>query len=251
VCTSLYYTCCEVSSSLVYCTPGEAEPRSGRTLNSVAEPSNARGRRTRAALLAAARSLLEEHGFEALTMAAVAERAGVSRRAIYLHFTSRSELVSALFRYVAEAEGLEDSTRPVWEAPDAVAALDTWARHLARYHPRILAVARAIERVRRVDPDAARYRDQIRQAQHGSCRRLAAGLERERRLAPRWTVESAADMLWALISSDLIEGLLVDRGWSRERLAEHLALLFRSTFVRDAPAADIGRRDMGAPERQR
>jgi hypothetical protein len=32
----------------------------------------------------------------------------------------------------------------------------------------------------------------------------------------------------------MIEALIVDRRWSRRRLAEHLALLFRSTFVADA-----------------
>ncbi|HSO53579.1 MAG TPA: TetR family transcriptional regulator, partial [Actinomycetes bacterium] len=45
-------------------------------LDAIDRPQNARSRRTRAALLAAARSLLEEQGAEALTMAAVAERAG-------------------------------------------------------------------------------------------------------------------------------------------------------------------------------
>jgi hypothetical protein len=42
-------------------------------------------------------------------------------------------------------------------------------------------------------------------------------------------------MLFALISSDMIEALIVDRRWSRRRLAKHLALLFRSTFVADPP----------------
>ncbi len=49
-------------------------------MSQIHDPANARSRRTRAALLASARSLLEEEGFEALTMAAVAERAGVTRR---------------------------------------------------------------------------------------------------------------------------------------------------------------------------
>jgi hypothetical protein len=31
----------------------------------------------------------------------------------------------------------------------------------------------------------------------------------------------------------MIEGLLVERRWSRRRLAEHLAVLLRSTFARD------------------
>jgi AcrR family transcriptional regulator len=201
-------------------------------MNRPDEPANARGRRTRAALLAATRALLEEEGFEELTMAAVAERAGVSRRACYLHFGSRSDLVADLFDYVAETEGLAASTAHVWEAPDAAAALDEWARHLARYHPRVLAVARAAEQVGRDDPDAAGHRERVVRAQLSNCRRLAEWLEREGRLAPPWTVETATDMLFALISTDMIDKLLTRR-WSRRRLGDGISLLLRSTFVRD------------------
>ena len=199
--------------------------------STIAEPGNARSRRTRAALLSAAQAILQEQGFEALTMTAVAERAGVTRRAVYMHFTSRAELVAALFDHVASAEGLQESLRGVWEAPDAASALDEWAAHLARYHPRLLAVDRAVQRVWRQDPDAAAHRRRVVAEKLANCRRLAQRLHDEGRLAGGWTTESAADMLFALISSDMIEALIVDRGWSRERLAEHLALLLRSTFV--------------------
>jgi hypothetical protein len=47
-------------------------------------------------------------------------------------------------------------------------------------------------------------------------------------------------MLVALISSDMIEALIVDRRWSLQRLAQHLALLFRSTFVADGPCTRDG-----------
>jgi AcrR family transcriptional regulator len=201
------------------------------TPRTISEPSNARSRRTRAALLSAARAILEDQGFEALTMTAVADRAGVTRRAVYMHFGSRTELVGALFDHVAEAEGLEASLGTVWEAPDAVSALDRWAEHLARYHPRLLAVDRALQRVWRHDPDAAAHRKRVVAEQLANCRRLARGLEAEGRLAPGWTADSARDMLFALISSDLVEALIADRRWSRRRLADHLALLFRSTFV--------------------
>jgi AcrR family transcriptional regulator len=167
-------------------------------------------------------------------MTAVAERAGVTRRAVYLHFPTRGELVGALFDHVAEAEGLGESLRGVWEAGDAVRALDRWAAHLARYHPRLLAVDRAVERVRHADPDAAAHRARVVAEKLRNCRRLARLLETEGRLAAGWTADSAADMLFALISSDMIEALIADRGWSRRRLAEGLALLLRSTFV--APA---------------
>ncbi|MGH9225010.1 MAG: TetR/AcrR family transcriptional regulator, partial [Acidimicrobiales bacterium] len=197
----------------------------------IEHPTNARSRRTRAALLASTRSILEREGFEALTMHAVAERAGVSRGAAYLHFGSRADLVAALFEHIAATEGPGESTERVWAAPDAAAALDEWARHLARYHSRLLAVTRAIERVHRIDADAADYRARVVEAQLANCRRLATWLHDEGRLAPPWSVATATDMLWALISTDMIEGLLVDRRWSQRRLGEHLGVLLRSTFA--------------------
>jgi AcrR family transcriptional regulator len=199
--------------------------------SAITEPANARSRRTRAALLAAGHEILQQQGFEALTMTAVADRAGVTRRAVYLHFPTRAELVGALFDYIAGVEGLEASLRRVWEAPDAVSALDEWAAHLARYQPRLLAVDRAAQRVWRQDPDAAIHRRRVVSEQLRNTRRLARWLADEGRLADGWTVETASDMLFALISSDVVEALLEDRGWSRRRLADHLGRLFRSTFV--------------------
>jgi AcrR family transcriptional regulator len=200
-------------------------------LDTIAEPANARSRRTRAALLASARSILEEQGFEALTMTAVADHAGVTRRAAYLHFPGRAALVSALFDYIADTERLQDSLDRVWAAPDSVTALAEWASHLARYHPRLLAVDRAVERVRHLDRDAGAHRDRVAAAQLANCRRLASWLHRESRLAQPWTVQSATDMLYALISSDLIEALVGDRNWSTRRLARHLATMFQFTFT--------------------
>jgi AcrR family transcriptional regulator len=194
-------------------------------------PRNVRSQRTRAALLGAMRALLEESGFESLTMAAVADRAGVSRRAVYLHFPSRTELVTALFDYVAELEGLDESLQRVWEAPDALSAVDEWARHLARYHPRVLAVDRAVDRVRRVDADAALHHAVVARRQQATVRTLVAWLEREGRLRPPWTVATATDMLWALTSTEVVERLMVDRNWSRKRFTEHVSMLLHATFA--------------------
>jgi AcrR family transcriptional regulator len=209
------------------------------TVPVIGTPANARSRRTRVALLEAARAILERDGAEALTMTSVAEAAGVTRRAAYLHFGSRGALVGALFDHLAAAEGLSDSLARVWSAPDAGAALDAWATHLADYHPRLLAVDRAVEQARHRDPDAAAHRRRVVAEKLRSCRRLARRLAQDGRLAAPWTVESATDMLFALVSSDLMEALMVDRRWSRARLATHLNVLFRGTFLR--PAEEAGR----------
>jgi AcrR family transcriptional regulator len=166
-------------------------------------------------------------------MAAVAERAGVTRRAVYPHFGSRAELLTGLFDFLGQTERVGDSLRRVWAAPDAAAALQEGTAHLGRVHPRVLAVHLAIEHVRRSDPEAAAYWERVMGNWRAGCRRLAAWLHDEGRLAEPWTPASAADMLWALMSFDVLECLLVHRGWTPERYAGHMAALPRATFTRE------------------
>src|SRR5690348_14094683 len=144
-------------------------------------------------------------------MASVAEHAGVSRRAVYLHFSTRVELITALYEYVNETADHTESLNSVWQATDAPAALEAWAHHLARCHTELIPVGRAFQRVHDTDPDAGLYWDLVMRQWRKSCRRLAEWLAAEARLAPPWTVETAADMLWALMSFDVLEALVVDR----------------------------------------
>lgn len=200
---------------------------------------NARSRRTRLALLAAARTLVEQEGVPALTMASVAKRAGVTRRAVYLHYATRTELVTALYGYVNETEELGASLERVLQAPDAATALDEWAQHLARCHLHLVPFGRAFHRVRGADPDAEHYWGLIMRQWRGSCRQLAERLAADGQLVAPWTVTSAADMLWALMSFDVLEALVVDRRWSQKKFARRMSVLLRSTFI--APAAPVGK----------
>jgi AcrR family transcriptional regulator len=206
----------------------------------ISRPQNARSRRSRAALLDATRELITEGGFDTLTMAAVADRAGVSRRAVYLHFATRAELVGALFSRLGETGDIGASLQRVWDSPDAVAALAEWGRHLARTHPKIMPVMLAAERARHVDPDAAQL---WRTGQHrwlAGARRLADWLAREERLAPPWTPAAAADMIWALMSPDLLNRLWHERRWPPRRIGDHLAVLLTSAFAtRQEGAGDV------------
>lgn len=197
----------------------------------IEEPRNARSRRSRTALLRAARELVEEHGMAATTMAAVAERAGVSRRAVYLHFASRADLISELFDHVNEVEDLRGRFAAVGEAPDAVTALEMFARRHADFMSRVLAVARAVEREAGSDPEAARHWEAAMRWRYETNHALILRLDEEGVLAPGWTVDTATDMLLALIANEVSGTLLDDRGWSPGQIGDHMALLLRSTFV--------------------
>jgi AcrR family transcriptional regulator len=59
---------------------------------------------TRERLLRAARELIEEGGYGASTVAAIADRAGVAAGTLYRHFPSKEELFVELFRSVCDRE---------------------------------------------------------------------------------------------------------------------------------------------------
>jgi AcrR family transcriptional regulator len=59
---------------------------------------------TRERLLAAGRSLVEEHGYAGASVAAIAERTGLASSTLYRHFASKEDLFVELFRSVCDRE---------------------------------------------------------------------------------------------------------------------------------------------------
>lgn len=94
----------------------------------MADTGRLRGEDRRAALVDHAAALLAEDGIDAVTMDAVAARAGVSRPLVYKHFANRDELLAAVLRReahqldaaisaaVARADGFEDKIRALIRA---------------------------------------------------------------------------------------------------------------------------------------
>lgn len=186
---------------------------------------------TRAAILDAARRLFEERGAPTVELEEIARAAGVSRQAIYLHFGSRAGLLVALAQHVDEVERLGEAAREVHEAASAVAELDAFVRLQAEYTPRIAAIARVVDEGRRRDPALAAAWDDRMRRRHGACIRIVERLRREGVLAPEWTVEEAADALWALTSIRTWEDLTIDRGWSKERYASAVGRIARRALL--------------------
>jgi AcrR family transcriptional regulator len=73
-------------------------------------PKGDKRARTRAALIEAARQIIREQGYDALTLASVAERAGMTTGAIYGNFRNRTDLLMA----IAEVSG---GARRSWPRP--------------------------------------------------------------------------------------------------------------------------------------
>lgn len=68
-------------------------------MSTLLQPKTARGEHSRAAIFDAALALFQERGYEATTMRAIAERAGVSLGSSYHYFASKQHLVLEFYRH--------------------------------------------------------------------------------------------------------------------------------------------------------
>ncbi|MFF1301859.1 TetR/AcrR family transcriptional regulator [Streptomyces sp. NPDC058307] len=118
-------------------------------------------------LLDIADRLLEDEGVDALTIRAVATRAGVSPPAVYLHFASKRELVhaaclrvwSSLFTELeAVSRDIPDPVTALYET--CVAYIAFGLRHPSQY--RLVMAGEATEASRRNEDECFRYfRDKV------------------------------------------------------------------------------------------
>jgi AcrR family transcriptional regulator len=92
---------------------------------------NVRIRRTRTLLRQALVELIEEHGFERLTVGQITERAMVSRAAFYRNYRDKYQLVEQIFD-----EAMAGLHGTMTDAPDTP-VLERWTgffEHIDRYH---------------------------------------------------------------------------------------------------------------------
>jgi AcrR family transcriptional regulator len=89
---------------------------------------------TRERLMRAARELIEEGGYSAATVAAIADRAGVASGTLYRHFASKEELFVEVFRSVCDRE--------VQAMRAAAEAMATEASHVDRLEEVLATFAR-------------------------------------------------------------------------------------------------------------
>lgn len=197
---------------------------------------------TRERLLRAAWELVLEQG-PSVRLTDVAARAGVSRQAVYLHFGDRARLLLALLAWCDQAFRLGDLLARVTGARTGVEALDRMVEVHAAYSPRIDALARVLEAHQDQDPAvAAALRDRLdfRRAAH---RAVIARIAAEGDLASGWSVDTAADLFFAVTLPDPWRELTGVSGWSAAQYAERVSrLLRRALIARPRKARATGQR---------
>lgn len=173
---------------------------------------------TREAILTAARGLFEEQGYHGAGLEAVAKRAGVSRQAIYLHFTSKADLLTALHVRIYETDVLPTLEKhQIWAAPTALEGLDISIAVDAEVASKVWRIHEALVVARRHHPEVDQTLRPREAARYGEIERLGRWLKREGALPPRMGVGRFADMMWGLGSIGTFYNLVIERRWSNAR----------------------------------
>jgi AcrR family transcriptional regulator len=190
---------------------------------------------TRRRILDSVRALMEERPGAPIAMGAVAERAGVSRQALYLHFTDRTALFVEASRLLDATERTPTKQGRVDDAPNGLAALREAVALQARIKPALHGVATALDSLRRTDPAAKATFSEREHARLDRCEDVIRRLDNDGRLADGWDVATAARLMWVLTSQRAWEDLVIDQRWSRSRYVNHVSALLEAGFVSPEP----------------
>ncbi len=188
---------------------------------------------TRTRILVATVQILEEHGGRGVRMGDIAKAAGISRQAVYLHFTSRAELLVAATKYLDEVLEVDRRLAPSRAAKSGIERLALYIDCWGNYIPEIYGVAKALLLAQDTDEAAAAAWQDRMLAMRDGCRAAIDALHSDGKLAPGWTPKIATDVLWTMLLVPNWENLTGECGWSTKQYVRWMKTLAERTFVED------------------
>jgi AcrR family transcriptional regulator len=173
---------------------------------------------TRTQILEAARGMFEELGYYGAGLGAVAKEAGVSRQAIYLHFPSKAELLTALHLHIFATDVLPVVERhPITEEMTALDALETMIAVDVEVISKVWRIHEALTTARRQHPEVEETLRPREDDRYGELLDRTRRLKKDGELPPGMRPGALADMLWGLVSVGTYTSLVNERGWSLDR----------------------------------
>ncbi len=170
---------------------------------------------TRTQILEAARAMFEELGYNGAGLGAIAKMAGVSRQAIYLHFPSKAELLTALHLHIFATDVVPALERyPITDTMTAMDALDATIAVDVEVASKVWRIHEALATARRQHPEVEETLRPREEERYAELLDLGRRLKREGALPPKIRVGTFADMLWGLINTGTYRSLVIERDWS-------------------------------------
>ena len=185
---------------------------------------------TRRRVLQAAWELLEQEG-SGVRLVDVADRAGVSRQAVYLHFGDRSGLLVALMDFIDVSLGAVQIRAHAHGADSGVESLQRFIETMSWYTAKIDRVAQVTEAGKDQDEAlAAAWRDRMGRRQL-HLRSIVERIAAEGRLAEGWSVDAAVELLYVVTMPGPWRELTRELGWTAEEYTQHLTRLVRGSLL--------------------
>ena len=188
---------------------------------------------TRNRILKTTAQMLERHDGRGVRMADIAKKTGISRQAVYLHFASRADLLTATTQYRDEELDLDRCLAPSQSAKSGVERLTLYVEFWGNYLPQIYGIAKALLLAQDTDEAAAAAWKNRMVAHRDGCLAAVAALHSDNSLASHWTQQSATDVLWTMLSVENWEQLTTECGWSNQQYVERMKTIAEQTLVKD------------------
>jgi AcrR family transcriptional regulator len=184
---------------------------------------------TRQRIIEAARDLIVADGYRATTIAAVAVRATVSVDTVYELVGRKPVLLRELIEqaisgtdHAVTAEE-RDYVQAIKAEPDPAKKLVTYATAVRRIQERMAPLLLAVRDASSTEPEAAEVWQEISERRAANMRLLIRDIRDAGGLRTGLSVNEAADVVWAMNSSELYLLLTAERGWSPRRFERWLA----------------------------
>jgi AcrR family transcriptional regulator len=204
----------------------------------VSEVRDEQARRTRRAIVTAARDLFLAQGYAATTIDAIAEAAHVSRRTVFNAVGGKVVLLKLALEWaiVADDEPVALADRPAIRAiqaeRDPRRALALWVNMVVDIAARVAPIGAVLYAAADGDPEAAELLANEAQLRMSGATAFAGYLASLGGLAAGVSERQAAELCWALMDGHLYHLLVTQRGWTPAALAQWLSDSLAATLLR-------------------
>lgn len=178
---------------------------------------------TRSRIAAAARKLLERHGYAGMTMEAVARQAGVAAATVYSVFGSKTGILAEILDAARFGDSYHDLVREAMQTAAPRERLKFAARIARRIYESEHAVLDLLRGAGTVAPGLAQQEARHECTRYEAQQVMIQYLVQSRSLKKDLDEKRARDILWSLTSRDLYRMLVRDRGWTAQEFENWLA----------------------------
>lgn len=181
-------------------------------------------------------ALLEANPVKLPRMSDIAKATGISRQALYLHFTSRTDLLVETTRYQDDLLDVNARLAPSRNAATGRARLDAFVTAWGSHIPQVWSLARPLLTLAATEPEAATAMDQrMADVREGFDAALGAIIE-DGDLPEGIDSTAATDLIATLMSIPNWESLTQDLGWSQQRYIAVMRAMARTALLGEGAA---------------